>query len=289
MANGREPLGTGVIWLLGQMVRLPVEAFVYTMEMMVKTLQGLQRMADRSVDALMGKDAPSSPDAPARDRNLSNSGPTVAATAHATGNAPDRGSDHHPNDTVNLTPDAIPSGGEKIEKEQRNMPDTNLSDDMLKLVRYKILFVKRDYEWAFPEAEDLVSDNMTGEAYTAWKVAEFIQGLDKRAVPAKWDDKNYPLKREDGKETDGAATEDKDKKRRDRKRYFDQHVVRDAKGEPVKNEKGEYTYTINFLPDDDKKYLRAFYEVLQRYPREKLRYEERHLEVLEQIRDRMDP
>src|SRR6516164_6891152 len=173
MANGREPLGNGVIWLLGQMVRLPVEAFVYTMEMMVKTLQGLQRMADRSVDALMGRDAPSLPDAPAVESNLSN-GPTVAATAHATGNAPDSESDH-PSDTVTLTHDAITSGGEKIEKEQRDMPDTNLSDDMLKLVRYKVLFVKRDYEWAFPEEEDLVADNMTGEAYTAWKVAEFIQ------------------------------------------------------------------------------------------------------------------
>ena len=28
---------------------------------------------------------------------------------------------------------------------------------MLKLVRYKILFVKRDYEYAFPEQEELIS------------------------------------------------------------------------------------------------------------------------------------
>ena len=268
MANGREPLGNGVIWLLGQMVRLPVEAFVYTMEMMVKTLQGLQRMADRSVDALMGKDAPSSPDAPARDRNLSNSGPTVAATAHATGNAPDSESDH-PSDTVTLTHDAITSGGEKIEKEQRDMPDTNLSDDMLKLVRYKVLFVKRDYEWAFPEEEDLVADNMTGEAYTAWKVAEFIQGLGKREIPQKWFDKNYPLDRKDGA-PDGTSATGGDEKKDYKKRH---------------EEGGRYV--IKFLPEDDKKYLRVFYEVLQRYPREKLRYEERHLEVLEQIRDKM--
>jgi len=247
MANGREPLGNGVIWLLGQMARLPVQAFVYTMEMMVKTLQGLQKMADRSVDALIGKDALSPQDAPAVESNLSN-GPTVGATAHAAGNAPNSESDH-PNDTVNLTHDAITSGGEKIEKEQRKMPDTNLSDDMLKLVRYKVLFVKRDYEHAFKEEEDLVWDNMTDTAYAAWKVAEFIQNLknEKIEVPSKW-------------------------LNQDKKPRFN-FEVKDSK--------------LTGFDEDDKKYLRVFYEVLQRYPREKLRYEERHLEVLEEIRDKM--
>ena len=34
------------------------------------------------------------------------------------------------------------------------MSDKDLNDDQLKLVRYKILFVKRDYETAFPEREE---------------------------------------------------------------------------------------------------------------------------------------
>jgi hypothetical protein len=255
MANGREPLGTGVIWLLGQMVRLPVEAFVYTMEMMVKTLQGLQKMADRSVDALMGRDAPSLPDAPAVESNLSN-GPTVGATAHAAGSTPNSESDH-PNDTVNLTPDAITSGGEKIEKEQRNMPDTNLSDDMLKLVRYKILFVKRDYEVAFKEEEELVSDNMTETAYAAWKVAEFIQKLKdgETRVPDKW----LKVTREEGTTPKFEFESDGDKLK------------------PI----------LKGLKEDDKKYLRVFFEVLQRYPREKFKYEERQIEVLEEIRNKI--
>ncbi|HEX8632647.1 MAG TPA: hypothetical protein VF703_00695, partial [Pyrinomonadaceae bacterium] len=45
--------------------------------------------------------------------------------------------------------------------------DRDLRDDMLKLVRYKVLFVKREYEHAFPEQEDLVSENMDGAAFTA--------------------------------------------------------------------------------------------------------------------------
>jgi len=128
--------------------------------------------------------------------------------------------------------------------------DKDLRDDMLKLVRYKILFVKREYEYAFPEREDLVSDNMDGAAFTAWKVAEFIQSLqgfggEQIRVPAKWADKGYP---EAPYAKDGYLTG---------------------------------------LPDWDKKYLRVYYEVLERYPREKFKYEEQQIRVLEQIRDKL--
>jgi len=125
--------------------------------------------------------------------------------------------------------------------------DNNLQDDMLKLVRYKILFVKREYEYAFPEREDLVSENMDGSAFTAWKVAEFIQELGRKEtpVPLRWQSKAYP-------ETD---------------------YVNEGK-------------LLGFR-EDDKKYLRVYYEVLERYPRQKFKYEERQIRVLEQIRDRL--
>jgi len=119
---------------------------------------------------------------------------------------------------------------------------------MLKLVRYKILFVKREYEVAFPEQEDLVSENMDSTAFTAWKVAEFIQGLERgeTRVPHRWHDKSYPP--EDCVGGDGK---------------------------------------LHRLPEEDKKYLRVFYEVLERYPREKFKYEEQQIRVLEQIRDKL--
>ena len=41
------------------------------------------------------------------------------------------------------------------------------------------------------------------------------------------------------------------------------------------------------LPEKDKKYLRVYFEVLARYDRECFRYEERQIEVLEEIRDRI--
>jgi len=135
--------------------------------------------------------------------------------------------------------------------------DKNLHDDMLKLVRYKILFVKRNYEHAFPEQEDLVYDNIDGNSFTAWKVAEFIQELAKVKaektpegqarvgfrVPGNW--KHYP----------------------GRKYVFNGYLTG--------------------FPHEDKKYLRVYYEVLERFPREKFRHDERQIEVLEDIRDRL--
>src|ERR1051326_7878274 len=123
--------------------------------------------------------------------------------------------------------------------------DKDLRDDMLKLVRYKVLFVKREYEHAFPEREDLVSDNLDGPAFTAWKVAEFIQqlGRGETPVPRKWADKGYPA----AEHRRGGA--------------------------------------LLGLDEEDKKYLRVYYEVLERYPREKFKYEEQQIRVLEQIRD----
>ncbi len=131
------------------------------------------------------------------------------------------------------------------------MPDTNLSDDMLKLIRYKILFVKRDYEHAFPEVEELVHDNMDSTSYTAWKIAEFIQRLSAgdTKVPGKWSN-GYPS------DTDA---------------------------------QGNYLYRKNGIltgfPEDDKKYLRVYYEVLDRYVRESFKYEEDQIDVLKEIRE----
>ena len=124
------------------------------------------------------------------------------------------------------------------------MPDTDLSDDMLKLVRYKILFIKRDYEVAFPEVEEIVHDNLASTAYTGWKIAEFIQNLDTVTVPSKWRKKNYPR----------AVGDDKDAR-------------------------------VMKLPEDDKKHLRVYYEVLDRYVREEFKYEEDQIDVLTEIRD----
>lgn len=125
--------------------------------------------------------------------------------------------------------------------------DKDLRDDMLKLVRYKILFVRREYEIAFPEQEDIVSDNMDGDAFAAWKVAEFIQDLHRgeTLIPARWVEQNYPSPEF-------------------RSRNF-----------------------LTGIPHEDKKYLRVYFQVLERFPREKFKYEEQQIRVLEEIRDKV--
>jgi hypothetical protein len=227
--------------LLGQMIKLPIAAFVYGMEILVKAMKDIQKTADQSVDTMVNGIAQGFSGAPDCQSDL---------TIDAIVSEVDRAADHTPGSQGSLTHGARASGivaddAKATLKEERKMADTNLSDDRLKLVRYKILFVKRDYEHAFSEVEELVSDNLTPTAYTAWKIAEFIQTLARGTtdVPKKWTD-GYPKDyRKDGK-------------------------------------------LIGF-PEDDKKYLRVYYEVLDRYVREPFKYEEEQIDVLKEIRDKL--
>lgn len=141
--------------------------------------------------------------------------------------------------------------------------DRDLQDEMLKLVRYKVLFVRREYEVAFPEEEDLVQDSMDPASFTAWKIAEFVQELSKEQtlVPGKWIEVNPKTGKEEVKYP-GASFYTSKEDSSHRKRFY-----------------------LRGFPADDKKYLRVYYEVLDRYPREPFKYEEQQIEVLKQIRD----
>jgi hypothetical protein len=204
-----------------------MEAFVYSMEMFVKTMRGIQHIASRGIDLVADE-----------------VGQTLADASGAEDEAPMR-----------MIHGAIDNSAETVQpmpqEEGRKMSDRDLRDDMLKLVRYKILFVKRDYEHVFYEKEELVHENIDASDYTGWKIAEFIQDLDNVELPSKWQDKKYP--RDETKDS-----------------------PRDPKPK------------IKSLPEDDKKYLRVYYEVLDRYARERFKYEERQIEVLEQIRDKIE-
>jgi hypothetical protein len=122
--------------------------------------------------------------------------------------------------------------------------DTDLRDDLLKLVHYKVLFVRRGYEIAFQPRAELVAENLDDAAFTAWKIAEFIQDLQSGRIPAppRWRERPPP----------GAE-------------------LRAGK--------------LVGLREEEKKYLRVYYEVQERYPREALKDEERQIEALRQIRD----
>jgi len=219
----------------GRLMKLPLEAFVYSMEMFVQTMRGIQHIAFQGIDTMADWDVRAPVDASGSESAVPEVKQTASEAIHAVHEDTDRGHTEATQVTI---------------QEERKMSDKDLHDDMLKLVRYKILFVKRDLEYAFPEKEELISENTDAAGYTAWKVAEFIQKLRETPIPEKWRSKKYP-----------------------------REVPETSPPGP--------SPAINELDEEDKKYLRVYFEVLERYPRERFRYEERQIEVLEQIRDKI--
>lgn len=212
----RDGSSPGVVRIFGQMLLLPFSVFVYSMELLMRTMRGVQQTVDQGMEILVGESVPPNFSASESDLESEPASTTIGGV--------------------------IAEAADPVHKEIDKMRDKDLSDDQLKLVRYKILFVKRDYEVAFPEREDLVHDNISGEAFTAWKIAEFIQRLPKETIPDKWRKKKYP------------------------KRHDDERVPADG--------------FIHRLDEDDKKYLRVYYEVLERYVREE---DDTEVDVLKDI------
>jgi len=121
---------------------------------------------------------------------------------------------------------------------------TNLEDDMVKLVAYTIVCLRRDKERIMDGGQDsvIVTDNMTGEAFTSMIIAKYLQ--------EEVDDPN----------------DDTGKKKISRIEW------------------------IKLKPEwelDDLRYLRVYYVVSHRWPREPLDFEERQIDWLQKIRDVM--
>ena len=232
-----------VLYVFAQLLMLPMNAFLSGMDALIRTLQQIQEVSKQGLDVVGSRQQPAGGSGPGiAPHPLVEQVQTTDINTVNRSDANNKIEITHKEETL-LTTDG--NSGTELDKD--------LHDDMLKLVRYKVLFVRREYEIAFPEKEDLVSDNIEGSAFTAWKVAEFIQELQRgdTEVPAKWKDKGYPQNPEPP--------------------------------EPPFEKGGK----LLGLPPVDKKYLRVYYEVLERYPREKFKYEEQQIRVLEQIRDKL--
>jgi hypothetical protein len=239
----------GVARLFGQMLLLPFTIFVYGVELFARTVRGMQQTADQGMDVMAGRAA----SVPASEGHSADDA-AVSGAALPTASAQSGWGDLEVQTTTSTGDGNTGGAAEATYKETGKMRDKDLSDDQLKLVRYKILFVKRDYEAAFPEKEELVHDNMTGDAFAAWKVAEFIQELNRKEtrIPPNWRHGDGKLKYPKGKE------------------YA---------------EKTDRGWVLLGLPEGDKKYLRVYYEVLERYVRED---EEDEVVVLRSIREAID-
>jgi len=139
-------------------------------------------------------------------------------------------------------------------KEWSEMRDQDLSgDDQLKLVRYKIIFTKRDFEAVFPEKEELVTYGTSAADWAGIKVAHFMRDLStmkESDLPREW------------RESVGRQTGETYPPSRD----------------------GHY-----YIPRDDERYVKVYFEVLQRWDREPADYDKDQVKVLREIRDRIGP
>lgn len=125
--------------------------------------------------------------------------------------------------------EARPSSLESNRQEKSEMADTNLHDDMVKLVEYTLVSIERGHETKLEGPEQIiVTDDLTGDAFSNARVASWF------------------------KETSG------------------KHKYKDEDGK-------DQTRAV------DSETLRVYYRVLDRWPKEDLKKDERQVEYLRQI------
>jgi hypothetical protein len=129
--------------------------------------------------------------------------------------------------------------------------DWDLNDDMNKLVRYSIVCVDRENETVLQKLEEtLVRDRLDESGFTAWKILEFVQRMANGDVDAP-PAWRHPSTVPDGVEIHGGK-------------------LRRIGGDPMK-------------------YLRVPFQIVDRFPRERFKYEEKQIQVLRKIEERIGP
>lgn len=248
--DGRGRSGGGdATQFFGQMMMMPFSAVVYGLQIFMQMLQGMQQMSGPG----MGMPGMGGSVEGGAGQSSSGAGQSVAANTGRTTREEERTMSEQkwsggsgPQTTGGLG-QSWGSGGDQGWSVREECRDSEPCD-RLRLVRFKVLFLKRDLEIAFDEQEELVAEDMPKDGFISWKIAEFIQQMSRGEVkqPAKWKEKGYPSNTAGGKVENG---------------------------------------NVISLPDKDKRFLRVFVQVLEWYDRERMNYERDQVDVLRDIRD----
>jgi hypothetical protein len=262
----------GATQFFGQMLTMPFSAFVYSMQLFIQMLQG----ANNRGGGMGCGGAPCGGAGQALNSGTQQVGGWAAAAGGAGNTSQTTRKERNMSDQSWGGGGGQGSGGQgyggqgygggqgqgygqgqqgwSVRDDCRNLEPC----DQLRLVRYKILFLKRDLEVAFPEEEELVAEEMNESGFIAWKTAEFIQKMSRQEVrqPPKWAEKKYPTAVGGGM------------------------VIEVTEG-------GKKVNYVTALPDQDKRHLRVFVQVLATYDRERTYYERDQVQVLKEIRDRL--
>jgi hypothetical protein len=154
--------------LLSQMMKLPMAIVISSMEILIKTMQDVRKMADQGIDVVIGG---------------------VVQTLSGT-----LGSENTPMGQV--LDGAVSDNGKTSHaislKEERYMPDLDLGGDDLKVVSYSIVFDKPDEEQILESGEKRLVDYATdGASYAGLRIAAFLQAKASTAPPATDADRRY--------------------------------------------------------------------------------------------------
>jgi hypothetical protein len=160
----------------GQIMKLPIAALVSSMEMLTKTMREIQKSLESNIDVVSN--------GLAQTLNEISDGTGVARAAST-----DR--------SGGICGDDADTTQQNIDKEEKDMGDQDLGGDDLKVVRYRIIFTKRDYEAVLDEADEEIVDYPTdGGSFGGLKVADFMGKVAAGRVnlPVEWRGKDYPEK-----------------------------------------------------------------------------------------------
>lgn len=154
----------------------------------------------------------------------------------------------------------------------------NLNDDMVKLVAYSIVSIRRQDERVLKGGEGtvVIVEPMTEENFTAYIIGHYLQQEDtndKEDAIREFIDALERSLREIG---DGSVRQFAEVLRR----YLRESITNNKKKTSVKRK-------LRQIPEEDRKYLRVNYVVSNRWPREPLKFEEDQVAVLEDIRDKL--
>jgi hypothetical protein len=218
-----------VIRFFSQVLKFPVAAVAAGFEIAARIVRDVQQTFDRSVDAFAAGVAQSLVD-PDTDT------PTKAADVDQVGSQ---------NGIDNSGPAALTEGGNMEDCDGRNQ---DLSGDDLKVVRYRIIFTKRDYETDLqPDREETINYPTNGGSYGGLKVAEFMKRVADKDVPRPdvWKQNCYP-----------------------------------ENADPKNDKNWEF-------PADDLRYVTFLYEVIRRVEREEKEYDKEQVRILRGIQERL--
>src|SRR2546425_514181 len=176
------PESTNMMRLFGQMLRLPLAAFAYSLEVFMRTMSGMQQVAEEGIDLMVGGAVKT------LDMRLGNSY-LIGHRGLSSSNG--------------IIENSAENTDQSCSKEGKEMWDKDSWENDLKVVRYWVLFDKRDYEAIFSSAEvepelskkgdiELVLGRKSIEEFRGEKRSKFKERLGSIPRPKKWRDLQYP-------------------------------------------------------------------------------------------------